>query len=317
MPNANLASTMHLSPESTFRNGQLRASQRPLHPSSMTEVFSAIGFPARVLGRIPLLTRYASTAGRKPSSYGLQRYGSSYKYRLWLRLDAAELESIELLINNGSDHDIDAFRDSHIATSGTTSVVGGLLVSGSSAILALESLSEIHYAARALFILSLLLSLLSVYFTLLEQRELLAMDSRTLRLWLWDGSTGNDPKDSNRQIWRSSLSSNIMLQAPFELLAISIALFLAALGFYLGLAYASRVTLSKGWDSNLATLIAFVVTAVFSLSVFGQALGQKDKELAKCKALVENEAVPVHGGPSVLHSETSAGCGPQKYGTQV
>lgn len=171
---------------------------------------------------------------------------------------------------------------------------GGLLVSGSSAILALESLSEIHWAARALFFLSLLLSLLSVYFTLLEQRELLAMDSQTLRLWLWDGSVGNDPHDSTRRIWRSSLSSNIMLQAPFELLAISIALFLAALGFYLGLAYASRVTLSKGWDSNLATLIAFVVTAVFSLSVFGQALGQKDRELAKCKALVEDGLHSVH-----------------------
>lgn len=89
----------------------------------MTEVFSAIGFPARVLGRIPLLTRYATTAGRKPSSYGLERYGLSYRYRLWLRLDAAELESIEQLINNGSDLDIEAFRASHLATSGSTAVV--------------------------------------------------------------------------------------------------------------------------------------------------------------------------------------------------
>lgn len=77
-----------------------------------------------------------------------------------------------------------------------------------------------------------------------------------------------------------------MLQAPFELLAIAIALFLGALGFYLGLAYASKVDLSKGWDSNLACLIAFVTTAVFSLAVFGQTLGQKDKELTRCKALI-------------------------------
>lgn len=77
-----------------------------------------------------------------------------------------------------------------------------------------------------------------------------------------------------------------MLQAPFELLAIAIALFLGALGFYLGLAYASKVDLSKGWDSNLACLVAFVTTAVFSLAVFGQSLGQKDKELTRCKALI-------------------------------
>jgi hypothetical protein len=85
-----------------------------------------------------------------------------------------------------------------------------------------------------------------------------------------------------------------MLQASFELLAIAIALFLGALGFYLGLAYASRVDLSKGWDSNLACLVAFVTTAVFSLAFFGQSLGQKDRELVRCKALINggNDEAP-------------------------
>lgn len=143
-----------------------------------------------------------------------------------------------------------------------------------------------HYAARGLFILSLLLSLLSVYFTLLQQRELVTMDTKTFRVWLWDGTTAPFPGHDGRQLWRSSLSSNIMLQDPFELLAIAIALFLDAPGFYLGLAYASKVDLSKGWDSNLACLVAFVTTAVFSLALFGQSLGQKDKELTRCKGLI-------------------------------
>lgn len=155
---------------------------------------------------------------------------------------------------------------------------------------------DIHYAARGLFILSLLLSLLCVYFTLLQQRELVSYDTKTLRVWLWDGTSGTN---NGRPVWRSSLSSNTMLQAPFELLAISIALFLGGLGFYLGLAYASRVDLSKGWDSNLACLVAFVTTAVFSLSFFGQSLGQKDRELMRCKALIKegNDVVPkpMHG----------------------
>ena len=90
-----------------------------------------------------------------------------------------------------------------------------------------------------------------------------------------------------------------MLQASFELLAIAIALFLGALGFYLGLAYTSRIDLSKGWDSNLACLVAFVTTAVFSLAFFGQSLGQKDRELMRCKALIKegNDEVParMHG----------------------
>lgn len=173
------------------------------------------------------------------------------------------------------------------------------MVSASSAILALESLADIHYAARGLFILSLLLSLLSVYFTLLQQRELVCMDTKTLRVWLWDGTLATPPGSNGRPVWRSSLSSNIMLQASFELLAIAIALFLGALGFYLGLAYASRIDLSKGWDSNLACLVAFITTAVFSLAFFGQSLGQKDRELTRCKALINegDDEVParMHG----------------------
>lgn len=112
------------------------------------------------------------------------------------------------------------------------------------------------------------------------------MDTKTLRVWLWDGTLATPPGSNGRPVWRSSLSSNIMLQASFELLAIAIALFLGALGFYLGLAYASRIDLSKGWDSNLACLVAFITTAVFSLAFFGQSLGQKDRELTRCKALI-------------------------------
>lgn len=89
----------------------------------MTEVFSALGFPARVLGRLPLTFRYALNPYNEPSSYGLDRYGPSYRFRLWLRLDTAELESIEILINYGSDANIEAFRASHLAIAGTTSVV--------------------------------------------------------------------------------------------------------------------------------------------------------------------------------------------------
>ena len=134
-----------------------------------------------------------------------------------------------------------------------------------------------------------MLSLLSVYFALLLQRELGMTDAQALRLWLWDGTTYTAPEGHDRVVRRSSLSSNILLQAPFELLSIAISCFLGGLGFYLGLAYASQVTLSLGSDSNLGTLLAFVVTTIFSLAVFGQSLGEKDRELASCKEfIVEN-----------------------------
>lgn len=162
---------------------------------------------------------------------------------------------------------------------------------------------------------SLLFAVLSVYFTLLQQRELLSMDTHTFRVWLWDGEDGDNAEDETGREGpavennvtpgiaqpkaidddspdnedtiaipfdgRSSLPANIVLQAPFELLGIAIALFLSALGVYLGLLYATKVTVSLGRGSNLAAMSAFVTTATFALIVFGQALGQKDCEMNK------------------------------------
>lgn len=137
-----------------------------------------------------------------------------------------------------------------------------------------------------------MLSLLSVYFALLLQRELSMREAPELRLWLWDGTTYDPPGSDGRVFRRSSLSSNMLLQAPFELLSISISCFLGGLGFYLGLAYASKVMLSLGSDSNFGTLLAFVVTTFFSLAVFGQSLGEKDRELARCKEVMVQQDLP-------------------------
>lgn len=178
---------------------------------------------------------------------------------------------------------------------------GGLLVSASAAILALPSLEEIHWFPRFLFFETLMLSLLSVYFALLLQRELNMTDARALRLWLWDGTTCTSQGSDGRVLRRSSLSSNILLQAPFELLSISISCFLGGLGFYLGLAYASKVTLSLGSDSNFGTLLAFVVTTFFSLAVFGQSLGEKDREVVKCKRVLAENAPLSHGWERDVH----------------
>lgn len=63
----------------------------------------------------------------------------------------------------------------------------------------------------------------------------------------------------------------------------------------MGLAYASKVTLSLGSDSNFGTLLAFVITTFFSLAMFGQSLGQKDRELAKCRLVAADHDLPRQG----------------------
>ena len=151
--------------------------------------------------------------------------------------------------------------------------------------------------------LSLMLSLLSVYFTLIQQRELNIADAQSLRLWLWDGITRPDHRNEGLTIRQSSLTSNIVLQAPFELLGISIALFLVGLCLYFGLVFAANVTVATGADANKASFIAFIVITLFTLAMFGQALGNKDRELARCRKLEEDmdviavsEAYPERGG---------------------
>lgn len=91
-----------------------------------TELISMIGFPARALGRLPLIARYV--VGRNASldashAYCLERFGSSYRLRPWLMFDAGELRLIEVLINEGSNEEILAFRTAQLASGASTTVV--------------------------------------------------------------------------------------------------------------------------------------------------------------------------------------------------
>lgn len=90
----------------------------------MSELFSAIGFSARVLGRVPLLVRYL-WAGKAlhPSAYVAERYGPSWRWRPWLLCDTGELEAMERLINLAPDESLHAFRSSHLGTASSTGVV--------------------------------------------------------------------------------------------------------------------------------------------------------------------------------------------------
>lgn len=190
--------------------------------------------------------------------------------------------------------------------------------------LTLDSLNDVNLTVRGMFTLSLMLSLMSVYFTLVQQRELsLPTSAETLRRWLWNGIIRNTSielsasdleagrEQDSKQIRESSLTSNILLQAPFELLGIAISLFLGALAAYLGLAMCERVRLGTGPSpNNEAVLIAFLICTAFTLSVFGQALGQKDREKERCKSVLEGLAIAVAPGqqPSSVDQQPPSKC---------
>lgn len=58
------------------------------------------------------------------SDYAYERYGPTYRLRPWLRLDIAELEQIERLINDDdNDEEVLQFRQAQLASGGMTTVV--------------------------------------------------------------------------------------------------------------------------------------------------------------------------------------------------
>lgn len=174
----------------------------------------------------------------------------------------------------------------------------------------MDGLSEVNLTVRVLFIISLMLSLLAVYFALVQQRELsLGTSAEIVRLWLWNGRTrttsqshysstaasegpskSEDRAHEERVVQESSLASNIILQAPYELLSIAISVFLGGLIAYLASAWVEKVKLGAGpWPTNAGMLIIVSIFTVFTLLMFGQALGQKDKEMARSRAWPEGE----------------------------
>lgn len=88
----------------------------------MTEVLSAVGLPARLFGRLPLLVRYLFRPKLNLSQYGEERYHDTFKARPWLWFDALELELIEDVLH-GTKEEVEAFRKSRLDTAGTTGAV--------------------------------------------------------------------------------------------------------------------------------------------------------------------------------------------------
>ena len=89
------------------------------------EVFSALGLPARMFGRLPLITRYLwiFSGGQYSHRYAEARFGKSWIWRPWLRVDVAELQMLEELINTGSDEKIRGFRDQQLESLRIVSLV--------------------------------------------------------------------------------------------------------------------------------------------------------------------------------------------------
>jgi hypothetical protein len=99
----------------------------------MVELFSFLGFPARVAGRALLVFRYVSNRGstaRLTTDYAEKRFGKNVRLRPWLTIDVIELEEIDELLNQGSDAQVESWRVNQLSVCGMIAII----VSNSSSI---------------------------------------------------------------------------------------------------------------------------------------------------------------------------------------
>ncbi|KAL9618177.1 MAG: hypothetical protein Q9160_007073 [Pyrenula sp. 1 TL-2023] len=156
------------------------------------------------------------------------------------------------------------------------------------------------------FTLTGLAGALAIFFTCLQQRTYgFAQSPSAIRAWLSNGVFYTNAED--RRVMQSSLVSYQLLQAPFELLCISITLFLGAIGVYLGSALNQNIPLSSPriFEGNRGVLIAFVIGTFFALSLFGQLLGGRDVEQERW--MRHMEASPSRTVPTTHRKDEEAG----------
>ncbi|KAF2856639.1 hypothetical protein T440DRAFT_549993 [Plenodomus tracheiphilus IPT5] len=200
------------------------------------DIFGVLHAPARLACRLLLSPKYFFR-GVKPSEwrrdeYARIRYGTNYKWKPWLLFDIDELERVEQIVREASDDEILRLRNSQLDVTKLVAVVAALLAQAALSSLSLPKLEETHYSARALLTGSLILGLLALFFTCVQQREFgQYVQPEEIRAWL---STEEESGGKDR---RSSIIAHQLLQAPFEMLGVSVNMFIAGLGVYEGSAF--------------------------------------------------------------------------------
>lgn len=93
---------------------------------TIMEAFAALGAPARIFGRLPLISRYLWSGLASPwfdNNFAKSRYGKHYKWKPYILFDIQEMQMMEELINKASDHRVSEFRQHQLESLQMVSVV--------------------------------------------------------------------------------------------------------------------------------------------------------------------------------------------------
>lgn len=132
------------------------------------------------------------------------------------------------------------------------------------------------------------MSLLATFFTCVQQRTYGFLDDPSaIRAWLTNGVRYTNY--NGREVFQSSIVSHQILQAPFELLCISITSFIGGIGVYLGSCVTQEIKLGiEEKIGNRGVLIVFGISTFFALSLLGQLVGGHDREEKRCRAMTRD-----------------------------
>ncbi|EDU44299.1 hypothetical protein PtrSN002B_007055 [Pyrenophora tritici-repentis] len=273
---------------------------------STAEVFSALGTPARTAARVLLAPRYifngfAPLRVWNANAYAQARYGPLYKYRLWLLFDCRDLEVLEKILNEGSDDDVLRMREAKMEQFKLVALVGALLATLALQALSMPLLAETTFIVRSSFTVSTTLSLLATFFTCIQQRELgVVYKASSFRMWLSNGIRYTN--SSNQVVLQSSLASLTLMEAPYELISLAVANFVAGMAAYMWDIYKQRLELQKesGWAQSVAIVVYFAFGTGFAFAMFPVLLGSKDREV---KAAAAEERADVEMGVIAARKE--------------
>lgn len=170
-----------------------------------------------------------------------------------------------------------------------TKVQGALLATLALQALSMPLLGETTFIVRSSFTVSTTLSLLATFFTCIQQRELgVIYKASDFRMWLSNGVRYTN--SCNQVVLQSSLASLTLMEAPYELISLAVANFVAGMAAYMWDAYKDRLDLQResAWAESVAVVVYFAFGTGFAFAMFPVLLGSKDRE---CKiAEAEEEA---------------------------
>jgi len=177
--------------------------------------------------------------------------------------------------------------------------------------LSLENLSRMHWTARAFFILSLVSSIIAVYYATKQYRILgRCLHAGQVKAWIRHPK-GEEDWSSSREMKFASVAAVITVSAPNMLLSFSLNCFLIGLGIYLGFTWTQSLDELAGVNGSRAVFITYVVGLCVCYGIYAlSGIFAVDQTYLRNKELVRKiEALSAGAEEGPHRDETGSGTG--------